>query len=130
MVFIVNWLTKKNQLRSILVYNYNQHKKIVCGWEVLINTLMFFLFTIRYCKSSLPTDLFTYINKQGLPNSLKFGLRCGRVCTAKSLNSIEYLASEVFGFSHLVKLAEHVFLNLPPLAIYLASVFWLILEQG
>ena len=46
--------------------------------------------------ASLPTDLLTYSNVYGLPNSLKNGIRCGRVCTAKSLNSIEYLASEVF----------------------------------
>ena len=47
---------------------------------------------------SLPTDLFTYSNVKGLPNSLKNDLRCERVGMEKSLNSTEYLASEVFGF--------------------------------
>ena len=46
----------------------------------------------------LPTDLLTFSNVYGQPNSLKYGIRCGHVCTAKSLNSIEHLASEVFGF--------------------------------
>ena len=47
---------------------------------------------------SLSTDLLTYINVKGLPNSLKYGIRCGRACTAKKFNFTEYLVSKVFGF--------------------------------
>ena len=35
-------------------------------------------------NSGLPTDLFTYGNVHGLPNSLKYGLRCGLVDAGKS----------------------------------------------
>ena len=42
-----------------------------------------------------------YSNVQGLPNRLKYAIRCGRVCMAKLLNSIEYLASEVFSCASL-----------------------------
>ena len=44
-------------------------------------------------------------------NSLKNGIRCGRECTAKSLNYIEYLASEDVFDCAPHKLAEHILLN-------------------
>ena len=48
---------------------------------------------------SLHTDIFAY----SLPNNLKYGLRCKRCDSAKSLNSTEYLASEDFGFPASIK---------------------------
>ena len=35
---------------------------------------------------------------QTFSHTVMYGIRCGRVCTAKSSNSTQYLASEVFGF--------------------------------
>ena len=77
-----------------------------------INTIIF----------SLPTDhLLTYSN---VPNSLKNGIRCRRVCTPKSLNSIEFWRVRFLVF-RLVKLSEYILLNSPHnlLAIYLHSFF-------
>ena len=74
----------------------------------VVNSTSFFLLVwmhfpvrekIRRIKGTrLVCLLLTYSNVKGLPKSLKYGIRCERVCTAKSLNSSEYLASEVFGF--------------------------------
>ena len=54
-------------------------------------------------RVSLPTDL---------PNSLKYAIRCGRICTAKSLNS----ALQVFQTSIpvSVQLAYSIFSYFPP----------------
>ena len=73
---------------------------------------------------SLPTYLLTYSNVYGLPNNLKNGIRRTRLYTAKSLNSIEYLASEVFSCAASLNSPNMIILlnsqyNL--LAIYLAG---------
>ena len=47
---------------------------------------------------SLLTDFLPHSSVQGLSNRLKYALRCGRLCTEKSLSSTKYLVSEIFGF--------------------------------
>ena len=66
-----------------------------------VHTLIF-----EFWKESLEKTGFSREIDRGssLSNSLKYGIWCGPVSTAKLFNSTEYLASEVFGFP-LIKLA-------------------------
>ena len=102
---ILNWSDLKYNFFQSLTLDVFYYKRIINSkivWMPKISVVRLMKFCPEWFRLvnsryfSLPTDLLIYSNLQVLPYSL--GIWCGRVCTAKYLNSIEYVESEHFGF--------------------------------